>query len=128
MRQFWPAANGELRTRISLMTAFTEICLKNLGSAESQIAAAKSASWGMTELGTAEGSQRFKSDLFELGVEGTSGTCAMTAELSAISTLSDAENAFQRTLGTSEPQPLDDPDSVYWLIQTDPGMSATRSA
>ncbi|HEY7806463.1 MAG TPA: hypothetical protein VIC34_04610 [Croceibacterium sp.] len=102
------------------MSAFKEICLENLSDEQGQISTAENAAWGLKERSPADGQRRFRSDRFALGTRPSDESCAVTAELDSATKLKDVESAFTKVLGSGEPQSLGQPDSVYWLIETQP--------
>jgi hypothetical protein len=114
------AERSTVATPDQLMSAFSAICLSNVGNQKAQVSAAEGSDLGLKEQDPISGQRRFRSDVFALGLRDSDESCAVTAELDNTATLLDLAGAFRKAAGAGDPQPLEEANSVYWLIETQP--------
>jgi hypothetical protein len=105
-----------------LAAAFRAICLDHLGNARAQAAAALAAPWTFSPEGrTADDEARFRSALGALSIREAAGFCALTGEVDPRLDVAAFQAAMRTSLPFSPGQPMESPDSVYWLIAADGG-------
>jgi hypothetical protein len=114
------AAPNNLVEPSLLVSAFTGICLKNVGDQASQKAAAQGQPWQLIPQKSENDEERLRSQAFALGIRAADNNCALTAELGKSVSLDDLKAAFIKETGANEPQALAQPDSVYWMIAAGP--------
>jgi hypothetical protein len=103
-----------------LVSAFTGICLKNVGDQAAQRAAAQGQPWKLVTRKSENGEERLRSEDFALGIRAADNNCALTAELGKSVSLDDLKAAFIKETAAHEPQALPQSDSVYWIIAAGP--------
>jgi hypothetical protein len=102
------------------VSAFRAICLDHIGDLGAQAAAARAEPWRFHADGAVgEAVTHYRSALGMLGIGASARSCALTGEIDPGIDLSRFSAVMTASLGTDDGTPLDEADSVYWLIAPD---------
>ena len=101
---------------VQLVSAFVDICLKNLGDGEAEIATAEGKPWGLVAGPPVKDEKRLQSDAFTLGVRTVPSGCTLTAELDKAVSLEAVESAFMKLTGAGQASTLTPPDVGFWMF------------
>lgn len=114
------AATAASHDAPQLISAFGTICLDHLGDAGAQAVEGSRAPWDFVADGRSQfGENVFRSGFGMLAIGGSPQSCTLTAEMDADVDLASFQAALAASLPLGDGRPLPEPDSLYWLIETE---------